>query len=82
MSLLMSDWAFPRVDLDYTEAISYLRRESIVLQGDAPRGYTLATYRGCPLGFLKNVGNRANNLYPQEWRIKSGYMPQEDPSPL
>ena len=82
MSLLMSGGAFPRVDLDYAEAISYLRRESIVLRGDAPRGYVLATYRGCPLGFLKNVGNRANNLYPQEWRIKSGYMPGEDPSPL
>ena len=82
MSLLMEAGVFPRVPLDYARAIGYLRRESIALPGYAPRGYLLATYRGCPLGFMKNVGNRANNLYPQEWRIKSGYMPSEDPSPL
>jgi hypothetical protein len=23
------------------------------------------------------VGNRANNLYPQEWRIRSSYMPED-----
>ena len=26
---------------------------------------------------MKNIGNRANNLYPQEWRIRSGYLPEE-----
>jgi hypothetical protein len=26
---------------------------------------------------VKNIGNRANNLYPQEWRIRSGYLPEE-----
>ncbi|MDU5343217.1 MAG: hypothetical protein E6150_01970, partial [Prevotella bivia] len=35
------------------------------------------TYEGHPLGFAKNLGNRANNLYPQEWRIKSTYIPEE-----
>ena len=25
----------------------------------------------------ENIGNRANNLYPQEWRIRSGYLPEE-----
>ena len=29
-----------------------------------------------PLGFVKNIGNRANNLYPQDWRIRSGYLPE------
>ena len=28
------------------------------------------TYKGAPLGFVKNIGNRANNLYPAEWRIR------------
>jgi NOL1/NOP2/fmu family ribosome biogenesis protein len=22
------------------------------------------------LGFVKNLGNRANNMYPREWRIR------------
>lgn len=42
-----------------------------------PRGYVLLTYRNIPLGFVKNIGNRANNLYPQEWRIRSGYLPEK-----
>ena len=37
----------------------------------------LLTYKNIPLGFAKNIGNRANNLYPQEWRIRSGYLPEE-----
>ena len=37
------------------------------------------TYLGAPLGFVKNIGNRANNLYPREWRIKSTHLPDEAP---
>ncbi len=33
-------------------------------------GYLLLTYQGLPLGFCKKIGNRANNLYPQHWRIR------------
>ena len=25
----------------------------------------------------ENIGNRANNLYPQEWRIRTGYVPEK-----
>jgi len=35
-----------------------------------PKGYVLVTYQGHPLGFVKNLGSRANNLYPKEWKIK------------
>ena len=51
--------------------------KGLVLDADVPRGYVLLTYRQVPLGFVKNIGNRANNLYPQEWRIRSGYLPEE-----
>ncbi|MHB9142737.1 MAG: methyltransferase RsmF C-terminal domain-like protein, partial [Paludibacter sp.] len=34
------------------------------------RGYKLISYKNQPLGWVKNVGNRCNNLYPQEWRIR------------
>ena len=47
-----------------------------------PRGYVLLTYDGMPIGFEKNIGNRANNLYPQEWRIKSSHVPDEAPAVL
>lgn len=62
---------FPEAELSYEQALAYLRREAITI--DAPRGYVLVTFAGHPLGFVKNLGNRANNLYPQEWRIRSGY---------
>lgn len=63
--------AFSRVELSLDEALSYLRREAIVLSMDVPKGYVIATYKGHALGFLNNLGNRANNLYPQEWRIRN-----------
>ncbi len=69
--------AFPTEEVDYGQAVAYLRREAVTLSAAAPRGYVLLTYRGVPLGFVKNIGNRSNNLYPQEWRIRSGYTPEE-----
>ncbi len=68
---------FPQAELSYQQAVAYLRKESVVLDASVPRGYVCVTYQGIPLGFVKNIGNRANNLYPQEWRIRSGYMPEE-----
>lgn len=68
---------FRKHDVSYEQAISYLRKEALVLSADVPKGIVLLTYKNIPLGFAKNIGNRANNLYPQEWRIRSGYLPEE-----
>ena len=70
----------PRFEADLATALAYLRRKSIVLPPDLPRGYLLVAYHGFPLGWVKNLGNRANNLYPQEWRIRSGYTPDSLPT--
>ncbi len=70
--------AFPAVDVDYATALSYLRREAVALP-EAPRGIVLLHYGGRPLGFAKNLGNRANNLYPQPWRILSTHTPTPPP---
>lgn len=75
--VLLRDGAFVVEDISYEQAIAYLRKEAIVLPAAVARGFVLLTYRGVPLGFVKNIGNRANNLYPQEWRIRSGYLPEE-----
>ena len=74
MSTARAD-AFPTCELDYAQAIAYLRKEALQLPPDASRGYVLVTYRGIPLGFVKSLGSRANNLYPAEWRIRSTYLP-------
>ncbi|MBQ6653021.1 MAG: hypothetical protein IJM81_06450 [Prevotella sp.] len=64
-----------RADLSYEQAIAYLRGEAIVLPPETPRGLTIVGYQGHPLGLVKNIGSRANNLYPKEWRIKSTHVP-------
>lgn len=77
MSTAMSTNAFPRCEVDWQTAIFYLRKEALVLP-DQPKGYIILTYKGQPLGFVKNIGNRANNLYPQEWRIRSSNLPDKE----
>ena len=67
--------AFPDAELTWEEAIRYLRKEAITLPEGLPKGYLLTRYQGVPLGFVKHLGNRSNNLYPQEWRIRSTRIP-------
>ena len=69
---------FPCIDIDYPEALKYLRGEALVLPPDTPKGIVEITYKGQPLGPAKNIGNRANNLYPKPWRIKSTHLPSEE----
>ena len=72
----VEDYKFDsRLELTYEQAIAYLRREALHLE--APRGMVAVTYRGIPLGLAKSVGSRLNNLYPQEWRIRTTYNPIE-----
>lgn len=78
LSTSLNKGAFPEVALSYADAISYLRKEPVALSPTTPRGFVLMTYRDLPLGFEKNIGNRANNLYPQEWKIRSSHAPSEE----
>ncbi|MDO4160964.1 MAG: hypothetical protein Q4D41_10945 [Prevotellaceae bacterium] len=75
LSIALNKSSFPCVELNYEQAISYLRKEAVSLPESTPRGYVIVTYKSQPLGFEKNIGNRANNLYPQEWKIKSSHTP-------
>ena len=68
---------YPLVDVSYQQAIAYLRREAIVLPADCPRGLVTVCFDGHPLGLAKNIGTRANNLYPKEWRIKTTHIPTD-----
>lgn len=57
------------VDVGREEALRFLAKEPLVLPG-APMGYVLLVYRGLGLGFVKNLGNRTNNLLPMARRIR------------
>lgn len=64
----------PMAELSLEQALAYLRCEPITLPLETPRGYVLVCYHSHPLGFVKNIGNRANNLYPNEWRIRKSTL--------
>ena len=72
-ALAMSDAlnrdAFHNVEVTRKQALEYLHSDALRLD-DTTRGIVLLTYKDIPLGFVKNLGNRANNMYPQEWRIR------------
>ncbi|HRT78853.1 MAG TPA: rRNA cytosine-C5-methyltransferase, partial [Paludibacteraceae bacterium] len=61
--------AVETVEIDYTTAVRYLKKENIQVESDK-KGFLLLLYKGVPLGWVKNIGQRCNNLYPQEWRIR------------
>jgi len=81
MSLELNRNTFYHHEVTYSEAIAYLRKE-IITVADAPTGFMLLTWQGEPLGFVKNIGKRANNLYPNEWRIRSSHLPEKWPEIL
>ncbi len=58
-----------KIEANYKTAVSYLKKEVIYLQ-DETKGFFLVCYNNIPLGWVKNIGTRCNNLYPQNWKIK------------
>ncbi len=70
---------YPTVELSYQEALKYLRGEALTLPEDCQRGIVNICYQGITLGQAKNIGNRANNLYPKPWRIKTTHLPTTAP---
>lgn len=56
-------------ELNLEQALDFLRKNEQALD-DLPKGWILFTYKQLPLGWGKNLGNRLNNYYPKEWRIR------------
>ena len=69
LSLYLNASYFPRTDVDRDTALSFLHRDTITVN-DQPKGYVMIRYEGVPLGFVKNIGTRCNNLHPQSRRIR------------
>lgn len=70
LSLNLEKDVYPHVELTLEQARKYLHRESLILP-NAPQGFVIVTYNKHPLGFMKNLGERANNLYPKNWAIRN-----------
>jgi NOL1/NOP2/fmu family ribosome biogenesis protein len=68
MSIARGD-AFSMMELSKDVALNYLRGDTD-LGVDIPKGWFMVGYEGFALGFVKGIGNRINNYYPKEWRIR------------
>ncbi|MDX5337898.1 MAG: tRNA/rRNA cytosine-C5-methylase [Cyclobacteriaceae bacterium] len=60
---------FPTYELNEPQALEFLRKNDVSLE-DIPLGWVLVSFQKLPLGWIKNLGNRLNNYYPKEWRIR------------
>jgi 16S rRNA C967 or C1407 C5-methylase (RsmB/RsmF family)/NOL1/NOP2/fmu family ribosome biogenesis protein len=69
LSVRLNKDPFPLLELSLNDAISYLRRDYFNVT-DIPKGWNIMTFSGINLGFIKNLGNRVNNYFPVEWRIR------------
>jgi 16S rRNA C967 or C1407 C5-methylase (RsmB/RsmF family)/NOL1/NOP2/fmu family ribosome biogenesis protein len=59
-----------RTEFTREQAIQYLQKKDIATDiRTLHKGWTLASYCGLPLGWMKVLPNRINNYYPAEWRI-------------
>lgn len=69
LSVMLSQEAFPRADLDLRTALAFLHRDQITIDCKE-KGHVLVCHKGLPLGFVKNLGNRCNSLHPMNRRIR------------
>ncbi len=53
------------------QALALLSKETPAIE--AKNGWVLCTYQNLGLVWVKAVGQRINNYYPKEWRIRSDY---------
>lgn len=70
LSIFLNQQNFVSIELELPQAIQYLRRETFEWL-DQPKGFQLVKYQGVPLGWINSLGNRFNNLYPIDWRIRN-----------
>lgn len=59
---------FKLVELTLEQALLYLKGNSIEV--DCKDGWHMAGYQNFALGWFKKIGNRINNYYPKELRIR------------
>jgi len=73
-ALAMSIYAtgFEKIALDKDQSLHFLAKRDFKLP-QSSNGWLLADYNDLPLGFLKNLGNRFNNYYPMDWRIRMDF---------
>ena len=68
LSLIINKDGKLQTELNYNQAIQYLRRDNFEL-AITDKGWSLMNFEGHPLGWAKLLPNRLNNYFPKELRI-------------
>lgn len=69
LAIGLNDDAFPIIDVRKEDALKFLAKETLD-PVDNERGFAIVSFYGSHLGFVNRLGNRLNNLYPANWRIR------------
>jgi 16S rRNA C967 or C1407 C5-methylase (RsmB/RsmF family)/NOL1/NOP2/fmu family ribosome biogenesis protein len=77
LSQYLNKAAFKTAELELDRALKYLRKEDITFE-EYGNEWVLMQFRSTPIGWAKMIGNRINNYYPKEWRIRME-LPEELP---
>jgi len=65
----LADHFAQRWELTREEALRFMQKKELP-EIPAARGWHLATYEGLGIGWAKLLGNRYNNYFPTEWKIR------------
>lgn len=66
----------PQYEVDLPTALRYFKKEALTLENLPSKGWIHLVYKGISIGFVKNIGNRANNPYSAAWAIKMNLQPE------
>jgi 16S rRNA C967 or C1407 C5-methylase (RsmB/RsmF family)/NOL1/NOP2/fmu family ribosome biogenesis protein len=67
---------WPSIELTIEQALLYISKQTIPYSS-SNKGYVTLTYKNIPIGLGKFAGNRINNLFPNEWRLRKQIKQEE-----
>ncbi|MDR2466589.1 MAG: rRNA cytosine-C5-methyltransferase [Prevotellaceae bacterium] len=71
LSILLNRNNFTVREIDPPTALAYLSRETLPSFPNTDKGYVLLTHKNVAIGWVKDTGERCNNMMPRELRIKN-----------
>ena len=64
---------FDNIEVSLEDAIRFLQKKAL---SNVPnvKSWALISYQKQPIGWVKKVGNRLNNYFPKEYRIRKDFL--------
>tara|TARA_B110000046_G_C12856434_1_gene339917 strand:- start:174 stop:818 length:645 start_codon:yes stop_codon:yes gene_type:complete len=68
--MAMANLGLTSIELDKENSLQYLRKETISLRQNLPKGWALVGFQNKSLGWIKIIDQRSNNYYPSWLRLR------------